>query len=83
MPLIFGTSFVMEFIAALGLDLFIGPHGTLMWGIVKGALAGIAWVATSIGTNYLYSQKSLKLYAIDAGYFIVYFIAMGAILGAW
>jgi len=83
MPLIFGVAFVLEFIAAVVLDMFIGPGGTLASGIKLGALVSIGWVATSIGTNYLFGQRSFKLFAIDAGYFVVFFIAMGAILGAW
>ena len=83
MPLIFGTSFVLEFIAAVVLDMFIGPEGTLASGITMGILVSLGWVATSIGTNYLFGRKSFKLFAIDAGYFVVFFTAMGAILGAW
>jgi len=83
MPLIFGTSFVLEFIAAIVLDLFIGPNGSLISGLKIAALVSIGFITTSIGTNYLYGQKSLKLFLIDAGYFVVFFLVMGMILGAW
>lgn len=33
--------------------------------------------------NYSYQRKSLKLFAIDAGYSLVFFIVSGAIIGAW
>lgn len=83
MPLIFSLAFMMEFIAALVLDMFIGIEATLWTGVMAGALVSVAWVATSIGTNYLFARKSFRLFLIDSGYYIVFFIVMGAILGAW
>jgi hypothetical protein len=83
MPLIFGTSFVLQFIAALALDIFLGKDATVAGGLVAGGLISIGWVATSYGTTYLFSQKTLKLFLIDAGYYLVLFLSMGAILGAW
>lgn len=83
MPLIFGTTFVLQFISATVLDLFIGPSGTWSTGLIAGSIVGVAWIATAFGTSYLFSRKSLKLYFIDAGYFVVYFLIMGLILGAW
>jgi len=35
------------------------------------------------GVNYLYQRRSFKLWAIDAGYQIVFLSVMGLILGAW
>ena len=82
MPLIFGSSFVLNLIAALVLAMFIGKEATAGFGAIAGFLVGIAWVATSIGINYLFARKSLKLYFIDAGYFVLFFPVMGLILGA-
>jgi hypothetical protein len=83
MAVIFGTSFVLEFIAALVLEMFLGPDANVVTGIISGALVGIAWIATAIGTNYLFARKSFRLFLIDSGYFVVFFIVMGGILGAW
>jgi hypothetical protein len=83
MGFIFGTAFVLEFIAAILMDAFLGPNATLSSGVLLGLFVGIGWVATSIGTNYLFASKSLKLFIIDAGYFIVWFTVIGAILGVW
>ena len=47
--------------------------------------AGLAFVGPAIGTNYLFGRKSGKLFAIDAGYWLVFYAAMGlvfALLGA-
>ena len=83
MPLIFITAFVLNFIAAIVLDMFIGTNGTLISGIITGALAGVAFVSTSFGVNYLFALRSFKLFLVDAGYNILFFLVTGAILGAW
>ncbi len=83
MAVIFITSFLLQFIAAFVLDMFIGPESNLVTGILAGGLVGIAWVATAFGTNYLFARKTFRLYLIDSGYFMVFFIVMGGILGAW
>ncbi len=83
MPLIFGLSFVLNFISAIILELFIGKTGTASFGLIVGLLVGIGWIAASLGVNYLFARKSLKLFLIDSFYFIVYFAVMGLILGAW
>ena len=43
---------------------------------------GLGFIATSIGVNYLFARKSLKLFLIDAGYWTVVYTAMGAVFGA-
>jgi hypothetical protein len=83
MLMIFGTTFVLEFIAALFLDVFLGTDATMMSGIKLAAVVSLVWISTSFGVNYLFARKSLKLFLIDAGYYFVYFIVMGAIIGAW
>ena len=83
MPLIFGLSFIFMFIAAFVMDMFLGINATLATGIAAGILVSVAWIFTSIGITYLFARKSFRLIFIDSGYFIVYFVVMGAILGAW
>jgi hypothetical protein len=83
MPLIFGTTFILQFIASLGLELFLGKDATLLSGIAAGAIVSLIWIGTSFGTTYLFTQKSLRLYLIDVGYYLTLYLIMGAILGAW
>ncbi len=83
MPMVFGLSFVMQFLAAAVLDLFIGPDATLSFGLFAGLSVGVFWVGTAFGVVYLFEQRPFRLWAINAGYHIVNFAAMGAILGAW
>lgn len=83
MPLIFGTTFALNIISALVLDMFIGQNASLLSGLGYGLIVAVAWVSTSLGINYLFARKTLKLFLIDAGYFLVFFPIMGAILGVW
>jgi uncharacterized protein YneF (UPF0154 family) len=80
---IFGLSFILSLIISFNLAAFLGPDSDLIWGITAGALAGVGWVATSLGIIYLFERKSLKLFLINAGYLAISFIISGAIIGAW
>jgi hypothetical protein len=82
MALIFGTTFFLNVVGAVFLDMLIGPEACWMNGLVTGLLVGLAWISTSIGINYLFGRKSLKLFLIDAGYFVVFYAIMGLILGS-
>jgi hypothetical protein len=39
----------------------------------------LGFIVPAIGTNYLFGRKSGKLFAIDAGYWIAFYTAMGAV----
>jgi hypothetical protein len=80
---IFGLSFLLAVIAALNLAFFIGPEDRPLTGALWGFLAGFGWVATFIGTHYLFERRSFLLYAINAGYAVVTLALMGLILAAW
>lgn len=80
---IMGLAFVLELIMAFNLAAFIGPKASLAFGTLAGAAAGFGWVALSFGVTYLFEQKSLRLFLINAGYHGVAFTIMGAIIGAW
>jgi len=81
---IFGVSLVLSLIMAYNLAAFLGgADTTAAWGATAGALAGIGWVALSIGVLGLFERRSLKYVLINGGYFSVSFVAMGAIIGSW
>jgi len=79
----FGGTFVLQIVAAAFLAILIGPMGTIKSGAIAGFLIGVCFVATAIGTNYLYEGKSFKLYLINTGYAVGLLTIMGIILGAW
>jgi hypothetical protein len=87
MTMIFGSSFLLIFLMDFGLAVILQGHATrdITWrsGFLYGLLLGLFFVATSIGINLLYQRKSFKLWAIDAGYQVLYLGISGAILGAW
>lgn len=83
MPMIFGVSFVLAFIAAVVLSAFFGADPGIELAVGASLAVGLGWVATSFGTNYLFARRSLALFGIDAGYHTVQFLAMGLILGFW
>ncbi len=80
---IFGGAFVAALIMSFNLAAFLGSEADLVWGATAGALTGIGWVSMAIATIYLFERRSLKLFFINAGYQVVAFTIMGAILGAW
>jgi hypothetical protein len=83
MTKIFGLAFLLGIIAAINLAMFMGPEDDPAMGAMWGFLAGFGWVATFVGTHYLFERRSLKLFLINAGYSIVSLTLMGMILAAW
>jgi Protein of unknown function (DUF1761) len=79
----FGLAYVLNVIAAIGLSLIIGPSHNWLLGAHTGLAAGCFFAATAIGIIYLFEQKPLKLFLINAVYQIVNFTAIGAVIGAW
>ncbi|MGE0772608.1 MAG: DUF1761 domain-containing protein [Cyclobacteriaceae bacterium] len=83
MAKIFGLAFFLGLIAAINLAMFIGPDADVSFGAFAGFAAGFGWVATFVGTHYLFERKSFKLFLINAGYSVVALTVMGIIIGAW
>lgn len=80
---IFGVSFVFALVMALNLAMFLdAPDTTTTWGATAGLLAAI-WVALGIGTVALFERRPFAYTAINGAYWLVSFVVMGAILGAW
>jgi hypothetical protein len=80
MPLIFGTCLLLEFLVVLTLGhLFAflqpGNHAKMM--IATGF--GLTIMTPAVGINYLYQRKSLKLFLIDAGHFVVGMAVVGLV----
>ena len=81
---IFGVAFLLALVMAANLAAFLGgPETTVAWGATAGALTGAGWIMPAVATLALFERRSFAYVAINGGYFIVAFIVMGAILGAW
>ena len=82
LPLIFGGTAVLNFIALAGLSAVVGGL-TATEGLLTGFLISTVWTLTTIGGTYLFANRSLKLLAIDATMYIVLFSISGLVLAIW
>jgi hypothetical protein len=84
---VYGLTFLFSVLSAVMLSHLFIRTGVTEFHIVMMMSVGIAvgFIVPAIGTNYLFGRKSGKLFAIDAGYWIAFYAAMGlafALLGA-
>ena len=78
---VFVLSFVLSLLAAGMFAMFLGPRPSILFALGAGFAAGLFWVATSFGINYLFARRSLKLFLIDGGYHTLQFTLIGLMLG--
>ena len=67
-------------------DMPHGPGGDFMTfkhGALHGSMLGLFVALPVLATNGLFEQKSFKLIAINAGYWVVTMALMGGIINAW
>ena len=80
---VFALSFVCSLVMAFNLAAFLGARATLAFGAFAGLATGLGWVAMSLGIVYLFEQRSLKLWLVNAGCQVVTCTLMGAVIGGW
>ncbi len=85
MGLIYGGAFAFSLLASwtlahtfqsfagYGAELSVFAKVMTSFGVALG------FIVPAIGTNYLFSQKSKALFFIDAGYWLLFYIAMGLV----
>jgi hypothetical protein len=81
LPLIYGVSAVLGLVAAIGLAAIIGAASAGS-GLAIGLGVGALVVAPVLAVQVLYDRRPLTLWALNAGYYVLGFAAMGLILGA-
>ena len=81
--IVFAVSFLFSLTAATVFALFLGRNPPLGAAVRDGLTIGACWVATSFGINYQFSNRTFKLFLIDAGYHVAQFTLYGLILGLW
>ncbi len=81
----YGVAFVSNLIIAYVLGWVVIHTGeqTAIRGVTMGALLWVAFVATTIGTAFIFEGRSLEGFLITAGYPLVGLLLMGAIVGGW
>lgn len=85
MGLIYGGAFAFSLLASWTLAHTYASYAYELSFCAKVLLSfGVAlgFVVPAIGTNYLFSQKSKALFFIDAGYWLLFYIAMGVVHAA-
>ncbi|MXW00988.1 MAG: DUF1761 domain-containing protein [Holophagales bacterium] len=79
-----GGGFVLELIAAIVVGMVMMEMGEgLMVGIHTGLLLGLGIASVLMGVNYLFEQRSLKFWLINAGHMTIGLAIVGAIQGVW
>lgn len=79
----FGGTAVLNLLIAVAIALLAGPHAGWKMGLHTGLFSALFFVATALGVFYLFEQRSIKLWLINAGYQVVTFAVMGTIIGVW
>ena len=82
LPLVFVSTFVLELIAALGLAVVIGADASVVKGLLVGLALNVLLVLPILGVLSVFERKSTELFALNAGYNLIGFMAMGAVIGA-
>jgi hypothetical protein len=78
---VFLVSYLLAFIAALVIAKLLGPHPGMTHAVRRSIFLGFGIAATSFGINYLFGNRSMKLWLVDAGYHVVQFAMIGVVLG--
>ncbi|HEY3858623.1 MAG TPA: DUF1761 domain-containing protein [Gammaproteobacteria bacterium] len=84
-PRLYGASFVCYLVlAAVFAVLLRMVHlQTVVGGAKMGGMLWVGFVATLGLIASLYSGRSIKAFALDSGYQLVFLVVMGLILAAW
>ena len=83
-PQTFVIAFVLSLLMAVNLSAFLAsPDTTAKWGATAGFLAGLGWVAFGLAVVALFEGRPLSYIVINGGYWVVSFVVMGLIIGAW
>lgn len=75
----YGSTFVLSLIAVYVFAVLVGPDPSMRWSIKLSLAVGVGWIATAIGTNYLFEGSSMRLFLINGGYHVVRFVLVGIV----
>jgi len=82
MGAIYGGAFAFSLLASWTLAHTFASYGadfSIQVKIMTAVGVAIGFIIPAIGTNYLFSQKSKALFFIDAGYWLLFYLAMGSV----
>ena len=80
----FIIAFIAELVMAWMLAGILGHLGTVtpLYGVLSAVFLWIGFVLTTMAVNYAFGARGIKLYAIDAGHWLLVLVVEGAIIGA-
>ena len=78
---VFGGAFLLQLFAAYFLGHVFATYGGLSPAstILTAFGVALAFIVTAFGVNYLFAGRSVKLWAIDSGFYVVTYTLMGVI----
>ncbi|TMP39502.1 DUF1761 domain-containing protein [Pseudoalteromonas rubra] len=79
--LIFSGAMFLSILAAFLMAALLGKSPAILDGVLLGLAVGVCFVASTLGTSYLFEQRPLKLFLINAGYHTAQFCLIGFVLG--
>ncbi|GAA4647556.1 DUF1761 domain-containing protein [Pontixanthobacter gangjinensis] len=82
MGLIYGGAFAFSLLASWTMAHTFASYGydlSVFAKIMTAFGVALGFIVPAIGTNYLFSQKSKLLFFIDAGYWLIFYLAMGTV----
>ena len=88
MGLIFGVSFILNFMIAFGIQFFVihqwGMIGVLIrHGAMHGGFAGLLIASAIIGVNSMFERRSFSYILINGIYWIITLALVGGLVCAW
>lgn len=81
MVTIYGCAFVLSVIASAMLAWVLNAFAGLdeVGRVLVALCIAAGFIVPTIGTNYLFSQKSRALFLIDSTYWVLFYVAMGTV----
>lgn len=73
--------YALTLVQAILLVVVLGQVATAPTGALLGVLVAMGFVATMIGVNNIAERRTLKFFMINAGYAVLSFAIMGAMIG--
>lgn len=81
--IIFGLSAVLHFIMLVGLAALTRIAPSALEGFMYGLLVSVVFVSTAIGVTYVFAGRTLRLFLIDAGFYVVLLSVAGLVFSVW
>jgi hypothetical protein len=81
----YAVAIICSIVAAAVLSICIQASGeqTAPRGILCAVVIWLGFIATSWAKAYIFEVRTIQIFAIYTGYYLIELVLMGAIVGAW